>query len=50
MLASGFTIWGAIFAVVALAAITLSRDEFEEARSAAAARAAAAKEEGAEEK
>jgi len=43
MLASGFTIWGAIFAVVALAAITLSRDEFEESQ-AAAARTAAEKE------
>jgi hypothetical protein len=49
MLASGFTIWGAIFAVVALAAITLSRDEFEESQ-ASAARAAAAKEEAPEEK
>ena len=47
MLASGFTIWGAIFAVVALAAITLSRDEFEEVQAAARA---AAKEEGAEER
>ncbi len=45
MLASGFTIWGAIFAVVALAAITLSRDEFEDSAAARAAKKEEAPEE-----